>query len=87
MPSALAIALATTDVAFLLYWTLAALSQAGPIQIPPDWMYASYEQVDVIAWHWSFLPMDLAFSYFSACVQSLQLGVRIPSGAHARSCP
>ena len=60
----LVIALTVTDVAFILYWTLAALSQVGVIQIPPEWMYANYDQPDVIAWNWSFLPMDLAFSVF-----------------------
>lgn len=64
MQRPLVIALTVTDVAFILYWTLAALSQVGVIQIPPDWMYASYDQPDVIAWNWSFLPMDLAFSVF-----------------------
>jgi len=64
MPRSLAIALTVTDVAFILYWTLAALSQLGLLHIPPEWMYANYEQRDVIAWNWSFLPMDLAFSAF-----------------------
>ncbi len=64
MQRPLAIALTVTDVAFILYWTLAALSQAGVVQIPPEWMYANYDRPDVIAWNWSFLPMDLAFSVF-----------------------
>ena len=64
MQRPLVIALTVTDVAFILYWTLAALSQVGVIQIPPEWMYANYDQPDVIAWNWSFLPMDLAFSVF-----------------------
>ena len=64
MPRPLAIALTFTDVAFVLYWALAALSQGGVVHVPPEWMYANYEQADVIAWNWSFLPMDLAFSYF-----------------------
>ena len=64
MPRTLALALTITDVAFILYWSLAALGQIGLIQIPPEWMYANYDQPDVVAWNWSFLPMDLAFSYF-----------------------
>ena len=64
MQRPLVIALTVTDVAFILYWTLAALSQVGVIQIPPEWMYANYDQPDVIAWNWSFLPIDLAFSVF-----------------------
>ena len=64
MPRSLAISITVTDVAFLLYWSLAALSQFEILHIPPEWMYANYEQPDVIAWNWSFLPMDLAFSVF-----------------------
>lgn len=64
MPRSLAIAITVTDVAFILYWILAALSQAALLDIPPEWMYANYDQPDVIAWNWSFLPMDLAFSVF-----------------------
>jgi hypothetical protein len=64
LPRSLAVLLTVTDVAFLLYWALAALSQAGLVYIPPEWMYANYERADVIAWNWSFLAMDLAFSYF-----------------------
>ncbi len=64
MPRSLAIAITVTDLAFILYWILASLSQAGILQIPPEWMYADYDQPDVIAWNWSFLPMDLAFSVF-----------------------
>jgi len=64
MPRSLAIALTITDVAFLLYWSVAALSQLGLVYLPPEWMYANYDQPDVIAWNWSFLPMDLAFSFF-----------------------
>lgn len=64
MPRSLAIAITVTDVAFILYWTLAALGQLGFLHVPPEWMYANYAQPDVIAWNWSFLPMDLAFSAF-----------------------
>ncbi len=64
MPKSLAIALTVTDVAFILYWSVAALSQVGLVHLPPEWMYANYDQPDVIAWNWSFLPMDLAFSFF-----------------------
>ena len=64
MPRFLAVAITVTDVAFILYWTVAALAQVGILHIPPQWMYANYDQPDVIAWNWSFLPMDLAFSVF-----------------------
>ena len=63
MPQSLRVLLYVTDVSFLLYWALAGLSQLGAIEIPPAWMYANYDKPDVIAWNWSFFPLDLAFSY------------------------
>ncbi len=62
MPRFLAISFTITDVMFLLYWSLSGLGQAGILPIPHDWMYAHYDQPQVIAWNWSFLPVDLAFS-------------------------
>ena len=64
MKRPLAIALTVTDIAFLLYWTVAALSVMNVIDLPAEWMYANYDEPDVIAWNWSFFPMDIAFSYF-----------------------
>lgn len=58
----LAIALAVTDVLFLTYWAVAALSVAGLLHIPPQYMYVGYGEARVTAWNWSFLPLDLAFS-------------------------
>ena len=62
MPRALKFALATTDLAFLVYWSVSGLAQAGAIHIPAAWMYAHYDQPSVVAWNWSFLPLDLMFS-------------------------
>ena len=63
MPRSLRVALTLTDCGFLLYWAVAALSAFGVVSIPGEWMYANHDQPDVIAWNWSFLPMDLAFSW------------------------
>ena len=62
MPKPLSAALLITDLSFLAYWTLSGLVLAGVIHVPPDWMYAGYDDPRVIAWNWSFLPLDLAFS-------------------------
>ncbi len=64
MQRSLRVALTVTDIAFLLYWTAAALSSLHIIAIPAEWMYANYERPDVVAWNWSFFPLDIAFSYF-----------------------
>lgn len=64
MSRSLRIALMTTDIAFLAYWLMATLNLVGLIHIPADWMYADYTSPQVIAWNWSFLPLDMAFSGF-----------------------
>ena len=62
MRRSLSLAFTVTDLAFLLYWTLSGLAQGGVIHVPPAWMYAHFDQPQVVAWNWSFLPVDLAFS-------------------------
>ncbi len=62
MSRSLAIALSVTDLVFLLYWSVSGLVQAGVLAVPRDWMYAGYDQPQTVAWNWSFLPVDLAFS-------------------------
>lgn len=62
MPRALKIALLITDIAFLGYWVLSGLSTADVMQLPRSWLYAHYDDARVVAWNWSFLPLDVLFS-------------------------
>jgi hypothetical protein len=62
MPTGLMIALTGTDFAFLAYWALSALAASGVVHIPASLIYADYDNPRVVAWNWSFLPLDLAFS-------------------------
>jgi Family of unknown function (DUF5360) len=50
------------DIAFLAYWTFSALVLSGALKVAPSMMYADYDKPSVVAWNWSFLPIDLAFS-------------------------
>lgn len=45
------------DTGFVLYWcvTLQHL-------LPPQWLYKDYTNPLLVAWNWSFLPLDLAIS-------------------------
>lgn len=61
MPPSLAVALTITDIAFLIYWTFAALHAFAVIEIPRDWLYANADDPRVVAWNWSFFPLDVAF--------------------------
>jgi hypothetical protein len=62
MGKSLRLALSITDIVFLAYWLVSALHLAGVLPIPADWLYADVEDPRVVAWNWSFLPLDLAFS-------------------------
>lgn len=51
-----------TDIVFFVYWTAMVLDLAGLISLPPSVMYKDYDDPRVIAWNWSFFPIDLLFS-------------------------
>jgi hypothetical protein len=46
-----------TDVGFVLYWLVSALHL-----LPPQWLFAHYDDPILTAWNWSFLPLDLLVS-------------------------
>ncbi len=62
MSTPLKVLLVATDVLFLLYWALSALNAAGTIELPAALMYPHADDPRVVAWNWSFLPIDIAFS-------------------------
>ncbi len=51
-----------TEIGMLAYWGLATALVLGWISIPPDLMYSDYENPLIVAWNWSFLPVDVAFA-------------------------
>ncbi|MDA9207858.1 YvaD family protein [Octadecabacter sp.] len=51
-----------TEVAMLLYWVLAGALVLGLVSIDPALMYSDYQDPRVIAWNWSFFPIDIAFA-------------------------
>jgi hypothetical protein len=58
----LKIALSLTDIAFLMYWAMAGLDIVGLVTMPNDWLYPNAHDPRVVAWNWSFFPLDIAFS-------------------------
>jgi Family of unknown function (DUF5360) len=51
-----------TDWGFIVYWTVTALAAAHVIALPAEWLFRDYANPSVVAWNWSFLPLDLAAS-------------------------
>lgn len=51
-----------TDVGMLVYWAVTAAKALGWLNIPGEWLFSDYDNPVVVAWNWSFLPLDLLFS-------------------------
>ena len=51
-----------TELAMLVYWILAAALTFNLISIDPSLMYSDYQNPLVVAWNWSFFPIDIAFA-------------------------
>ena len=62
MSKSLRVALSVTDILFLIYWFASALHAAGLLPISPDLLYAHADDPRVVAWNWSYFPLDVAFS-------------------------
>ncbi|WP_204112536.1 DUF5360 family protein [Shimia biformata] len=54
--------LTVTEVGMLAYWLLAATLALGIVAIPAEYMYSDHTNPLVVAWNWSFLPIDVAFA-------------------------
>ncbi|MEL6547741.1 MAG: DUF5360 family protein [Myxococcota bacterium] len=52
-----------TDIGMLAYWGMTIANGLGWIHIPPAWLYSDALNPVVVDWNWSFLPIDLAFSF------------------------
>jgi hypothetical protein len=62
MPKGLRTALLLTDIGFIAYWSLTALVAAGLFSVPPEYLYSDYHNPLVVAWNWSFMPLDITLS-------------------------
>lgn len=54
--------LVATDIGMLTYWALTAANALGLLALPPAWLFSDYTNPDIVAWNWSFLPLDVVFS-------------------------
>ena len=54
--------LTITELVMVAYWALAGAMSLGLVHIPPEWMYSNHEDPAVVAWNWSFLPIDMLFA-------------------------
>lgn len=47
-----------TDISFILYWLITALHL-----IPNEYLFKDYDNPILVAWNFSFLPLDLLISF------------------------
>lgn len=55
-----------TDIGFIIYWIVTLLNL-----IPAEYLFNDYKNELLVAWNWSFLPLDLFISasgLFSLCL-------------------
>jgi hypothetical protein len=45
------------DIGFILYWLVTALQL-----LPAEYLYTDYNNPILVAWNWSFMPLDLLVS-------------------------
>ncbi|MEM7639012.1 MAG: DUF5360 family protein [Pseudomonadota bacterium] len=51
-----------TDIGMLLYWVITAAMALSLLNIPGEWLFKDYHDPRVVAWNWSFFPLDILFS-------------------------
>ena len=51
-----------TDIGMLLYWAITAAMALKLLDIPGDWLFKDYHDPRVMAWNWSFFPLDILLS-------------------------
>ncbi len=56
------LATTVTEVAMISYWAVAASLALNVVSIDPALMYPDHENPVIVAWNWSFFPIDLAFA-------------------------
>jgi Family of unknown function (DUF5360) len=62
MSKPLGLLLLATDVGLLTYWLVTALATARAVRLPPEWLFSDYHNPVIVAWNWSFLPLDIVLS-------------------------
>lgn len=62
MPRSLKANMLVTDWFFIAYWSMTALAAADVIKLPPSLLYSNYTDPMMVAWNWSFFPLDIVLS-------------------------
>lgn len=66
MSRSLFLGILITDLIFALYWAVSAAYLAGLVDVPEAYLFSGYHDRHLMAWNWSFVPLDLAATAFGA---------------------
>ncbi len=67
-----------TDLGMISYWVITAAMAGGLLNIPGEWLFKDYYDPRVVAWNWSFFPVDILFSVTGLAA------LRMERAGHAR---
>ncbi|MEP1420379.1 MAG: DUF5360 family protein [Erythrobacter sp.] len=72
-----------TDIGMIGYWVVTAMMALAILDIPGEYLFKDYHDPRVIAWNWSFMPLDVIFAVTGlwACGLCGLRGWVIPHGA------
>lgn len=62
MNKTIKVLLTVTEVGMIAYWVFATLVLLNIIYVSPELMYSNYKNPIIVAWNWSFLPIDILFA-------------------------
>ncbi|MEP0393371.1 MAG: DUF5360 family protein [Erythrobacter sp.] len=51
-----------TDIGMIGYWVVTAMMALAILDIPGEYLFKDYHDPRVIAWNWSFMPLDVIFA-------------------------
>ncbi len=51
-----------TDIGMLLYWAITAAMALKLLNVPGELLFKDYHDPRVMAWNWSFFPLDILLS-------------------------
>ena len=53
--------LTITEMGMIFYWVFASMVALNMISVSPKYRYSDYMNPAVVAWNWSFFPLDVTF--------------------------
>lgn len=76
MPIVLRSLFLLTDIGFIVYWSVTAIAAVGWLSLPPEWLFQDYQDPNIVAWNWSFMPLDILASLTGLYAVAMASGAR-----------